>query len=260
MIIGERLYRAVRERELKGVSSIKPDVFNEIYDYRYYLDAMYSHEIPSHTLCKNKLFYSWTPDFEIAKQFLEGTKGTRGYVAIAYVDVFFDTEKGFPINLSEEILFAYPLNRRENWIDMLIMREYYSETTNAEYLQLNNMNYNTRKKPYFLSNLLTVRNGAFSLAANTQEYMLIMKDAKYKIIDDVEAYKPPNRNSNLLYTGITHWLLKKAQEDYFLKQVIIRVIAALEKDIDLYYNNNVISQADYKEINSIVDIYKKAVA
>ncbi len=258
MIIRERLYRAVRERELKGVSSMKPDAFKHIYDYRFYLDAMYSHEIPSHTMYKNKLFYSFTPDFEIAKQFLEGKKGTRGYVAIAYVDVFFDTE-GFPNNLSEEILFAYPLHRRENWIDFLIIRECYSETTNLEYLQLNNMNYNTRKKPYFLSNLLTVRNSAFSLAANTQEYVLILKNAKYTIINDVEAYTPPDRNSNLLYTGITRWLLNKSKEDDALKQVIKKVIVALEKDVELYKNSNIISQADYEDINNIVGIYKKAV-
>lgn len=64
MIICERLYRAVRERELKGISSVKPDVFNEIYDFKYYLDAMYSHVIPSHTLHKNigntrKTGYFW---------------------------------------------------------------------------------------------------------------------------------------------------------------------------------------------------------
>lgn len=72
-----------------------------------------------------------------------------GYLAIAYMDIFLDTEKGLPINLSKEILFAYPLNRRENWIDMLILREINSKKPNSEYIQLNNLNYNTRKKPLF---------------------------------------------------------------------------------------------------------------
>ena len=260
MIICERLYRAVRERELQCISSKKPDLFNDIFDFRYYLDAMYSHEIPSHTIHKNQLYYSWTPDYEIAKQFLEGTKGVGGYFAIAYMDIFLDTEKGLPINLSKEILFAYPLNRMENWIDMLILREINSKKPNSEYIQLNNLNYNTRKKPYFLSNLLTARNSAYSLAATTQEYVLIMKDAKYTIIDDMEAYTPPSRNSGLLYTGITQWLLNNAKEDYTLKQVIKRVVIDMERDIKLYQSNNVISEVDYEEINTTLNIYRKAVA
>lgn len=260
MIICERLYRAVRERELKGISSVKPDEFSGIFDFKYYLDAMYSHEIPSHTLHKNELYYSWTPNLEIAKQFLIGKKGTGGYVAIAYIDVLFDTEKGLPTNLSKEILFAYPLNRRENWIDMLVIREYYSKTIiNGKYLELNNLNYKARKKPYFLSNLLMVRNSAFSLAAKTEEYVLIMKNAKCSVIGDIEEYKVPIRNNNSIYTGITHWLFKKAKADYIMRQSIKSVIVALEKDMDLYKENNVISFMDYKEIKNIVDVYWKAI-
>ena len=145
-------------------------------------------------------------------------------------------------------------------IDMLILREIYSKKPNSEYIQLNNLNYNTRKKPYFLSNLLTARNSAYSLAATTQEYVLIMKDAKYTIIGDMEAYTPPGRNSGLLYTGITQWLLNKAKEDYTLKQVIKRVVIDMERDIKLYQSNNVISEVDYEEINTTLNIYRKAVA
>ena len=108
--------------------------------------------------------------------------------------------------------------------------------------------------------MLTARNSAYSLAATTQEYVLIMKDAKYTIIDDMEAYTPPSRNSGLLYTGITQWLLNNAKEDYTLKQVIKRVVIDMERDIKLYQSNNVISEVDYEEINTTLNIYRKAVA
>lgn len=263
MIISQRLYRAVRERELiGGATSVVPYVFEGIYDFGKYLDAMYSHEIPSHTLYKNSLYYSWTSDLQTAKQFLNGQKGTGGYVAIAYVDLIFDTEQGMPVNLSDEILFAYPLHRRENWIDMLIMKEYYykSITNNNKHVRLDNLNYKARKKPYFLSNILKVRNNAYSLATNTNEYVLILNTNKYTVIDNLEDYKEPVRNSKQIYLGITSWILRTSKVDFAMKASVNRVVGALEKDMDFYKANDIISEEDFDDITELLYDYRQAVA
>ena len=144
-----RLYRAMRERELDGISSVKPLNFGELLDYKFFLDAMYSHEIPSHVLHVNNLFYSWSLSYDIAKAFFYGLKGTGGYARIAYIDIYIDDDK-FPSEISNEILFAYPLFRRQNWLDMLILREYYGRSRNKEYtghILLNNFNYKEKREP-----------------------------------------------------------------------------------------------------------------
>lgn len=259
-----RIYRAIQQRELEGIEGQPINIIDT--QIERFLDLAYSHEMSSHTHANERksIFFSWTSDYRIAKQFLEKKKGTGGYIGIAYADIQIN-EQG--IIFPNEIMFAYPLFRRENWIDLLIIREYYKKNSENEkendYIEIENMNYKTKKKPRFLSNLLLVRNNAFSMACRTKEYILIYgKQYNYNLIDDIEQYKDQNVSEleELKYTtGITEKLIQKANTDKYMLETIKSVMSKLKKEVEEYYNKNIMSDVDYYEIMKTLEKYQETV-
>lgn len=162
-----RLYRAMSDREIKhNITSSyvpKPD--------------MIAHEIYSHVLSTYRLrigpLYSLSDSLEQAVNMLQ--KHPDRYKAIGYIDL--PVENG-AFKLSENIIYLHRVSEIEDWLDII---------SNAGIFFFTNLNYN-RPPVSILSVLTPSQKSVFSWSATAREYVVVAKNLKLHIIQDLDLY------------------------------------------------------------------------
>lgn len=184
-----RLYRAMKEYEINGISSIFYDTNKQIeLDKHNIPSEIYSHILPTHTSKKypygRGIMYSFSDTFEQAKYWLDKD---LSYKTIGYIDI---EVKNAMITKNENILYCKRMYKLEDWID-LIMNMNDEEFVNLNYGE------GTIKKPVENA-LLPGSKTTYSWSKRYDEYLLICKDLKLNLVDNLNNDSKEIKYNNML--------------------------------------------------------------
>lgn len=220
-----RLYRAITDRESKGIFSfLNGNPISELDENLKSTipDEIYSHELSTFCL-RQGIFYSFTDNYAIAKKFIE--KHPEKYIGIGFIDVQIAPEG---LLLPNEVIYLKRMCEISDWLDIAAL-------TNGTF---RNLNYECKPRS-IITALVSGQKSVFSWASNSREYMAICNGLKLTMVDS--DYKEPDWCKNPISLSLMPSLEFIEYYKYFIDELAKLNITncrkkALKEAIDIYYH------------------------